>query len=379
MKSLVIHAWVVYKDEDGFYLPYTHWVYLRIICKLYDKVCLLSPVVNKKPTSGCKKINELKNVCVFPLPSNVSYASSIKSFFHYVMAYVKLRKYSVSYVRYPTPFGWLQRVFMRGGRYIHYVGDPVDALKNNRNVGFLKKSVYLLMFVPEFLLYVWACKTADKVFTNGDHLAKKLFSYGVKAKPLISSTLTDEDIFLDENKIIDPSAVRVVYIGYLRKAKGVEDVIAAFFILKEKYPTAKLDILGDGEMYAELLRGVTSLEDSGVKFWGHVDDRIKINKILRGSDVFCFASLSEGSPRVVLEAMANGVNVVSTPVGSLPTVFSSGKDILFADFNSPESLSSRMSELIEDGELAKKLRVNANNKVKSMTLKKFIEEIFCDA
>ena len=70
-----------------------------------------------------------------------------------------------------------------------------------------------------------------------------------------------------------------------------------------------------------------------VTFLGHVDNRIQLNEILRNNDIFCFASLSEGSPRVILEAMANVINIVSTAVGSLPTIFENEKDILFADFN----------------------------------------------
>ena len=229
--------------------------------------------------------------------------------------------------------------------------------------------------MPEFLMYMWACKKAA-VYTNGFHIKKKLRKYGVEAMPVISSTLKADDFYFDALKKIDDKNLKIVYVGYLRKAKGVDTVINSFYHLQQKYPKAQLTIVGTGESEQELKEIIRANPIKNVQFLGHIDSREKLNTILRTHDIFCFASLSEGSPRVILEAMANGINVVSTPVGSLPTIFKHNENILFADFNNATVFSDQMINLISNEKNAFLLRKNAFEKVKNYKIENFLKEIF---
>src|SRR5690606_10946910 len=112
---------------------------------------------------------------------------------------------------------------------------PVDAAKKNPNFSWLKKCFLIGGFSFENLLYKWACKDA-KVYTNGFHIAEKLKKSNIKAKALISSTLTDSDFFFDKEKTVDIKNVKFIYLGYLRKAKGVETIIMAFKLIQQKIP-----------------------------------------------------------------------------------------------------------------------------------------------
>src|SRR5690606_33425166 len=128
-----------------------------------------------------------------------------------------------------------------------------DAAKTNPNFSWFKKALLLLFFLPEHLLYVWACRGA-RVYTNGFHLSERIKAFGIHATPMISSTLTHTDFFLDSQKTISPVRPRLIYIGYLRTAKGVETIIKAFQLLQKTYPDAKLSIVGSGEFEEELKR-----------------------------------------------------------------------------------------------------------------------------
>ena len=44
MKKLLIQAWGLERDSDGYHISSTHYGYLTEIVKYYDRVCLLSPV-----------------------------------------------------------------------------------------------------------------------------------------------------------------------------------------------------------------------------------------------------------------------------------------------------------------------------------------------
>ena len=378
MSSILIHAWTVYQSVDGYYIPYTHWVYLKEIAKYHDDICLLSPVIknNSLNKKGLVAISPVLNVTVKELPYSSSYIGSVKYFFRYLSAYKRLKQFDVSYARYPIPFGWLQKIFMRNSkRIIHFVGDPIDTIKVNTNLGMLKKWFLISFFIPEHLMYLWACRKAA-VYTNGEHITHRLKKYGVKATPLISSTLNDDDFYFDEYKNLDIKNPKILYVGYLRKTKGVDTVISSFCNLQKKYPDAQLTIVGTGEYQGKLekLIGVRGIKN--VHFLGHIDSREKLNTIFRTHDIFCFASLSEGSPRVILEAMANGINVISTPVGSLPSNFKNNENILFSDFHNATDFSTQMVNLLSNEKRAFLLRKNAFEKVKKYKIDNFLSEIF---
>ena len=62
------------------------------------------------------------------------------------------------------------------------------------------------------------------------------------------------------------------------------------------------------------------LEDALIdkhKFWGHITREMKI-KLFSKNDCLIFCSPKEGSPIVLLEAMAAGVFIISTNVGFIP-------------------------------------------------------------
>ena len=377
LKSVLLHAWTVYQKGDRYYLPYTHWIYLNEIVKYYDFVCLLSPVKKiKMDTNG--KLTDIcifKNVSIYHLPYSEGYAQSIRYFFSYVKAYSQLKEYTTVYVRFPIPFGWLQKIYMKNSRrIIHFVGDPIDTILSNPQIKQWKKIVLCKLFLPEFWLFLWACKNAD-VYTNGYHITEKLNKHKIQTKPLVSSTLNSNDFYFDKNQR-NLQAPAIIYIGYLRKAKGVDTVIYSFSLLKQKYPNAKLTIVGSGESENELKYIVKKEKILNVNFMGHIDERQKLNQLLRKHNLFCFASLSEGSPRVILEAMANGINIVSTPVGSLPYMFKDGENILFADFNKAQSFFDKMVVLLEKPKYAFTLRKNAFDLIQNYTIENFLKNIF---
>ncbi|WP_435254331.1 glycosyltransferase family 4 protein [Tenacibaculum sp. A30] len=381
MKSILVHAWTLHKKENKYYIPYTHWVYLQEIVKYYDKVCLLSPV-NKslQDESQYESVSVFENVEVHELPFSEGYIDAIKYFFTYKKAYKELApQYDEVYARYPIPFGWLQQKYFRNKKkIIHFVGDPIDTIINNPNLSFLKKKLYTTFFKPENYMFTKACKQAS-VYTNGYHIAERLNKKGIQATPLVSSTLNKDDFYFNNDKIINTEAPKIIYVGYLRKAKGVETVVNSFALLQREKPNASLTIVGHGES-EELLKNIVKEQNIfNVLFTGHVDNREKLNELLRSHDIFCFASLSEGSPRVILEAMANGLAVVSTPVGSLPHTFVDKEDILFANFNDSEDFKNKLLTISSNKAHYDKIRKNSFKKVATFTIDNFIKKIFYEA
>lgn len=294
--KLLIQAWLVHKYDNKYYLPYTHWIYLNEIKQWYDQITLIAPVKldSLSRIEGMSSISDFNNLVVVELPGSTTYLGSIKFFPRYYQAYSKLPDFDVTYARYPMPFGWLQKVFFKKSkRIIHFVGDPMDAAKSNPNFNWFKRATLTTFFLPEHLMYIWACKGA-KVYTNGYHLAQRLEKNNIIAIPLISSTLNNSDFFFDETKLISSSQPKLLYVGYLRKAKGVETIIKSFALVKKNIPGATLTIVGSGEFESQL-KGLVKAESlKGVMFKGHVDNRTELNEIIRSHDIFCFCKFIRG-------------------------------------------------------------------------------------
>jgi len=375
-KKIVIQGWLLHKIKSEYYIPYTQLVYLKEIKKYYNQICLLSPV-KKTLKTEYRSLKNIKGIFIYDLPFNKNYLSAIKKIFYYIKAFnILSKKYDIYYVRFPNPFGWLSKIFfINKKRIIHFVGDPIDVIKNNPNFSRFKKNILLFFFKFEYLTYIWACKKAT-VFTNGHHIANRLKKYKINPIPLISSTLIKQDFYLNAEKEITESP-KLLYVGGLRTAKGVETIILAFYKIIKKYPNAKLTITGEGEFEKELKSIVARKKlNSQINFLGHVDSRERLNRLYRSHDIFLFASLSEGSPRVILEAMANGLPVISTPVGSLPIIFENEKEIIFANFRNENNFFEGVDQLIQNKKLYQKLKLNAFKKVQEYTINKFIKRIF---
>ncbi|MGY6625082.1 glycosyltransferase [Acinetobacter johnsonii] len=378
-ESILIQAWGIYTCNGKNYIEYTHYVYLKNILNIYKNIYLLSPA-KKVDIEDLNNLYELSDdIIVYQLPEFSSYTSAYKNFFKYIAVYdrIKNNNFDLVYSRFPSPFGWLQKFYFKGKRVVHFVGDPIDTLIKNPKVSILKKIFKTIAFLPEYLFFIWSCFGDNvKAYSNGHHISDKLKKYKLNVKPMISSTLTENDFYEKSNSMGYSDVCKLIYVGYLRKAKGVDVVVEAFDDLINKFPGKfSLTIIGSGEE-EDNLKKINTEKKLGINFLGHIDDRNLLNKLLREHDVFCFASVSEGSPRVILEAIANGLNVVTTPVGSLPYIFIDNEDLLYFDFNSKTELSRKIEMLSESSSLQVKLRKNSYEKVKKFKINSFIGEIF---
>lgn len=377
-KKVLIQAWNVYRNQDNYYIEYTQAVYIETLLNKGRELHLISPVHNIS-SAEIHNYSEIPcNVIIYSIPPYTRYISAYKYFPSYVMTYYKLRKkrFDTIYSRFPSPFGWLQMLFYTENRIVHFVGDPIDTVLKNNELNPIFKFVKIFFFLPEYALFLISSLRANYVYSNGHHIATKLNRIGIKAIPVISSTLVNEDFYEKNTSLIEQSSIKLIYVGYLRKAKGVSILLKAIKYLDSKYPDKfTLTIVGTGELENSLKEFVTQ-KQLPVIFLGHIDNRSELNKVLRQHDIFCFASLSEGSPRVILEAMANGLIVSSTPVGSLPYIFEDYEDILFFGFDDFKALAGRILEISNNSGLGEKLRGNSIKKVRLFTIDNFIEKVF---
>jgi glycosyltransferase involved in cell wall biosynthesis len=198
-------------------------------------------------------------------------------------------------------------------------------------------------------------KKFDKIVAVSNRLKEQIESSGVKPDKIsvidngvdIRQFVCEEYDSLFKKKIgANNSKSIICSIGRLVQEKGFFHLLKAFKDIKKSIPDTRLLIVGDGPLKEALGKAALELGISEkVTFAGIRND---ISKILAITDIFVMASLDEGLPMVLLEAMAAKKPVVATRVGAIPDIIEDGQSgILVASGNELE-LSFAVSGLLLD-------------------------------
>lgn len=374
----LLTGWNLTRTGCKYYISGTHYTYLEFISTKYEKIYLLSSVSTVLNERNFKEII-FSNIEVVELPYSGSFLKAQKSVIKYYKAIKSIvGKTDLFYCRVPDPFCWMPRLIFHKRTIMHFVGDTIDATKYNEKWSWIKKKIMIAGYYPDYLLTILAAKKST-VYTNGFHIANRLNRYSVDANPVVSSTIS-EKIFDDNlpDLNMQDSPIRIIYVGYIRFAKGMNCLMHLCEKMQDSGFDYIFDIVGNGEMFDELKNFVENNKlENKVILHGHVDDKAKLLQMIRSSHLFFFPSLSEGSPRVVIEAMSQGIPVVSTPVGSLPTTFEDKKDIRFFDFNDYNMAYGIIKSFLSERISFEKMRDEAYKKVKNnYTIEAFLGKIF---
>jgi glycosyltransferase involved in cell wall biosynthesis len=130
--------------------------------------------------------------------------------------------------------------------------------------------------------------------------------------------------------------------------KGTDIVIDSMPDILQAFPNASLDVIGDGSLLPKLKQQVQDLGlTDKVTFHGKLE-HANVISVLKQNHVFCYpTSASEGFPKVVLEALASGMPVITTRVSVLPDLISSGCGVLL-DSSSSTELSKAVIDICSD-------------------------------
>jgi glycosyltransferase involved in cell wall biosynthesis len=150
---------------------------------------------------------------------------------------------------------------------------------------------------------------------------------------------------------------RVLFLGNLSERKGLTNVLRAF--ARPGFDRSRLEVIiaggGDLEGYQAKARQLGI--DGFVRFEGWCDQD-KAARLLAQSDVLVLPSLDEVLPLVILEALANRVAVVCTPVGEIPSVLTDGVDACFVKPGDVDDLAAGLQKVLQQPALREALAHN---------------------
>lgn len=193
-----------------------------------------------------------------------------------------------------------------------------------------------------------AARYTDRIVTNADVMAEEYLERGIGSQEQYTTIYSG--IHLDKFQDASPATdlpgerPRVMMIGRLAEGKGHEVLLEAAESLRDRETT--ICIVGDGPLYDSVAEQISSRGLSNTVFLtGYRED---VPSILAASDIFVLPSFREGTPRVIIEAMASGLPVIATDIAGIPEQIQDGKSGYLIPPGDAAELAIRLKDLLSN-------------------------------
>jgi len=153
---------------------------------------------------------------------------------------------------------------------------------------------------------------------------------------------------------------QLLFVGNLSERKGVSDLLKALHALAQTgYDTSRLQVTlaGGGDVQAYEAQARALGIDRWVRFTGWAN-QTTVAQLMASADLLVLPSFDEGLPLVILEALANGVAVVCTPVGEIPSVLTDGANACFVTPGDVSGMAHVLRQLLLQPTLRQTLERN---------------------
>ena len=182
--------------------------------------------------------------------------------------------------------------------------------------------------------------------------------------PNFIDTKREKNQFTDcQRKLMAEDDEKIItHVSNFRKVKRIGDVVNIFNQIQKKVKS-KLIMVGEGPEVQPAKDLADKLEISDkVIFLGESND---VDKILCFSDLFLLPSEKESFGLAALEAMVNGVPVISSNTGGLPEVNKQGFSGYLSEVGDVDSMAKNAIHILSDEQRLNQFKLNA----KEMALK----------
>lgn len=224
----------------------------------------------------------------------------------------------------------------------------------------------------------------DRIITICQNDFKSALKFIPERKLRIIPNGIEETPFLPREDCLSYFSSRIGYKGQLNETivgtiselspnKGLKYLITGFNLVKKRNPglKAKLFIIGQGEQKTGLENKIKETDfPDAIHLLGFIPETAKY---LKGLDIFALASLKEGLPYALMEAMAAGVACVATRVGGIPDLIENEKEGILVEPKNAEDLAKAIENLIMDSEKRTEFAQNAQEKIKNFGFAKMFE------
>jgi glycosyltransferase involved in cell wall biosynthesis len=232
------------------------------------------------------------------------------------------------------------------------------------------------------LIFLKIFGKAKAIIVLGSNFKSELIDIGFRTDNIhILSTMFDGELFKTAYPKKKKNDVKLLFLSRVIKEKGIFELVDAFEMVRNDFSELSLFIAGDGSDLDILSRYVSkkSLDDS-IVFTGYVKNKKKAT-IFREADIFILPSYhGEGCPVSLIEAMAAGLAVITTPVGGIPDIIDDDVNGILLNYPAPSQIAAALKRLLNDRKLCKTIQDNNRRKAwkhyEAKTVTGIIENIY---
>jgi glycosyltransferase involved in cell wall biosynthesis len=185
--------------------------------------------------------------------------------------------------------------------------------------------------------------------TAGAQTREKFKTFGrpvEETTPRISLSLDD---IIEREDTCGGEVITLISVGTLNMDKAQHILVRAFAKAAAGDSRLRLNLVGDGPRMEALKQLSTELDMSDrVEFAGYILDESDLYGHYQRADIFVLTSVSEGFPRVIYEAMAMGLPVVTTACGGIPLLVKDKVNGRVLGLNDVEGIAAAILEIIND-------------------------------
>jgi glycosyltransferase involved in cell wall biosynthesis len=230
----------------------------------------------------------------------------------------------------------------------------------------------------------WSLRAASRVVTVCRPFASDLEEIGVRPERIVvrhnsvksfSPAREEVVVQLRQTLGISENTQVLLCVGRLSREKAQADLIEAAALMRREGSQANVRfvVAGDGHDRQKLQDMARSLlvEDWFI-FAGQVADLVPYYTM---ADLVVMPSHTEGSPNVLLEAMAAGLPIIATAVGGVPEIVENEKQALLVEKHNPMALARAIEQLLNDANLRKRLSEAARQSISSYSPEAYYDSI----
>lgn len=220
-----------------------------------------------------------------------------------------------------------------------------------------------LLFLPIYrfileLLQNQAALSSTFTLTAGKLLCEKYQHSTNYAEETVPRLYWPEISMFDRHDTCCSQTITLLFVGYLIERKGARYFIEGISLL-QKMTSTKITgvVVGEGEERQFLTELVESLDlTESIRFTGYLPNGPQLFSEFQDADIFVCPSFSgEGFPRVLYEAMSQGLPIIATDICGISDKLSPSENALFVEPKDAAVIAQSAHLLITDTGLRRTL------------------------
>lgn len=170
---------------------------------------------------------------------------------------------------------------------------------------------------------------------------------------------------------VPPGAPLVSMVCAITEVKDPLTFVRAVAAARRRVPALHALLVGEGPLRAAVEEEARALGvDGALHLTGFRGDP---ESFIAASDVACLTSRSEGTPGVLIDALALARPIVATAVGGIPEVVVDGESGLLAPMGDATALGAHIADILQDPILAARLSDGARARAGEFTIDRTVE------